>query len=140
MALAGITRIAALAVELLLGADVEQHQVLLAEPAFELRSGRQRVEPGLELSLDRLELDLAGCELVRPGGDAAEQHGHARMARELGELGRRHRADAVAAVINDEPFLAGDAVPAQSQAHLSGERFDHLGIAHRRRRAEHERP
>ena len=61
------------------------------------------------------------------------------MPGKLGHLRGGHRADAVAAVVEHEPFLSGDAVTAQAQTDLRGERLEHRPVAHRRRRPEHER-
>src|SRR5439155_672026 len=114
-------------------------QPFFAQPALHLRTRRERVQTGPKLHLDGLELDLADFQLPRPGGNAAEQHSDSRVAGELGELCRRHRSDAVAAVVEDEPLFTRNAMAAQPQADLLRERFDHFGIAHRRRRAEHQR-
>ena len=62
------------------------------------------------------------------------------MPGQLRHLGSGHRTHAVATVVEDEPFLAGDAVAAKTQANLRRERLEHLAVAHRRRGAEHERP
>ena len=62
------------------------------------------------------------------------------MARELGHLRGRHRADAVAAVDEHEPLAARDPVPPQAQRDLLRERARRLLVRRRRRRAEHERP
>src|SRR6185503_8235424 len=95
-------------------------------------------ETRLEARLDWLQLDLSDCGVSRPAGEAAEQYRDPRMSRELRHLRGRHRADAVAAVVQHEPLFAGDAVAAQTQADLRGERLEHLAVAHRRRRPEHE--
>ena len=140
VALAGVARVAAAPRELLLGPDIEERQPLPPTAPLDLIAGGQRVEARLELDLDRLELDLTDLLIARPRGDAAEQHGDPRVAGQFGELSRRHRADAVAAVVEHKPLLAGDAVAAQAQADLLRERLDHIGVAHRRRRAEDQRP
>src|SRR4051794_32714935 len=66
-----VARVAALSVELLLGAHVEQRQPCLAQPALYLGPRRESIQPRLQLHLHRLELDLAGFQLARPGCDAA---------------------------------------------------------------------
>src|SRR5881392_4017792 len=134
VALARVARVAAASRELLFGPDVQKRPTLLAPPTIDLVPRGQRVDPRLELDLDWLELDLANLQIARPGGDPAEQHCDARVAGQLGELSRRHRADAVAAIVENEPLVTGDAVAAEAQADLLGERLDHIGIAHRWRR------
>src|SRR5262249_24043596 len=73
-------------------------------------------------------------------GVAAGEDGTVRRAGELRELRRRHCPDAVTTVVEHEPLLTGDPVAAKTEADLLGQRLDHFGIAHRRRRAQHERP
>ena len=61
------------------------------------------------------------------------------MPCELRHLRGWHRSDAVAAVVEHQPLLAGDAVAPQPQADLRRKRLEHRPVAHRRRRAEDER-
>ena len=61
------------------------------------------------------------------------------MPGERGELVRGAGADAVAAVVEHEPLLAGDPVAAQAQPHLGRELLEHGAVGDRCRRAEHER-
>ena len=86
-----------------------------------------------------LELDGALRELALPAGDATDEDRDVAVARELGQLQRRHRADAVAAVDEHEPLRARDPVAAEPQRDLLRELRERLGLRERRRRAEHER-
>ena len=138
-ALARVARRAGAARVLLGAADVEHGQLRILEAGEQLVARRQGLEVRRPLHAHLLELDLTRLDRARPGGDAAEEHGDPRVAGELGELRRRHRADPVAAVVEDEPLLAGDAVAAQPQADLGRERLDRGPVGHRRRRPEHER-
>ena len=61
------------------------------------------------------------------------------MAGHQRRLLRGGGADAVAAVVEDEPLLAGDAVAAEPPLHLDRELLHRLARRERRRRAEHER-
>ena len=139
-ALARVARIAVLASELLFRTNVEDHQRRILEPARKLVARRNGVEARFEAGLHRMQLDLPDLQLARPRSNAAEENGDARMSRELRHLRRGHRAHAVAAVVEDEPLVAGHAVTPQAQADLRRERLQHLAIAHRRRRAQNERP
>src|SRR6266550_5096495 len=138
--LAGIARIAVLPSELLLRTNVEDHQRRILEPPRKLVARRNGVETRFEARLHRMQLDLPDLQLARPRGDSPEENGDTRMSCKLGHLCRRHRTHAVATVVEDKPLVAGHAVTAQAQADLRRERLQHLAIAHRRRRAENERP
>src|SRR3954469_21595978 len=85
--LARVAGIAVLASELVLRADVEDHQRRVAEPPRQLVPRGNRVEVGLEARLHRMQLDLADLQLAGPGRNAAEQHGHVRMSCKLRHLG-----------------------------------------------------
>ena len=61
------------------------------------------------------------------------------MARHQRGLLRGGGADAVAAVVQHEPLLPGDAVAAEPPLHLDCELLHRLARRQRRRRAEHER-
>ena len=61
------------------------------------------------------------------------------MAGQQRGLLRRGGADAVAAVVEHEPLLAGDAVAPEPALHLDRELLHRLTRSERRRRAEHER-
>ena len=139
VSLARIARIPALTLELDIGADVQDHEHPIVESAEKLVARRHRIEARLERRLDRVQLDLADLGLAAPRGEAAEQHRNARMSGELGHLRRGHRADTVAAVVEHQALVAGDAVAAQSKPDLRRERLQHVAVAHRRRRSEHER-
>ena len=56
------------------------------------------------------------------------EHRHARVAGELRHLRRRHRPDAVAAVVEHEPLLSGDAVAPEPQRDLVRELADRLRV------------
>src|SRR5579862_6107523 len=136
-----VARAAATSRELIVAAHVDDGQRRVVEPRRQLAARRQRARARLEVGLAH------GRELVRPGLDlagprrhAADQDGDARMSRQLGELRRRHGADAVAAVNEDETLPSGDAVPAKTQHDLLRELRDGRVVRRRRRRAEHERP
>src|SRR5439155_23315611 len=86
VALPRVARRPGLAVVLLRPADVEDRELRVVEPAGKPRMCRQSLRPRLELRLHRLELGRSLVQLARPAGDAAEQHGDARVAGELGEL------------------------------------------------------
>jgi hypothetical protein len=128
-----------LAAELFLEPDVEDQQVGVVEPARDLVACWHRSVIRLERRFHRLQLDLAGLRLAAPGRQAAEEHCNARMPGELRHLRGGHRADAVAAVVENQPLLAGDAVTPEAQGHLRRERLQQVAVAHRRRRAEHQR-
>src|SRR6266516_3899938 len=131
--LARVARIAVFAFELLLRANVEDHQRRVLEPAHQLVARWHGVEAGLEGRLHWMQFDLSHLQLAPPGGNAAEQHGHTRMSCKLCHLSGGHRADAVAAVVEDEPLVAGHPVTPEAQTDLRRERLQHLPIAHRRR-------
>src|SRR5262249_22104472 len=105
--------IAVVSAVLVVGADVEDRQVRFAEAADELVTSGDGAVLRLEGRLHGMELDLADLDLAGPRRKAAEEHGDAWMAGELGHLGRRHRSHSVATVVEDEALLAGDAVPPQ---------------------------
>ena len=86
-----------------------------------------------------MQLDRADLELARPRGHAAEQHSDPWMPCKFRHLCSRHCTHAVATVIQDKPFLAGDTVPAEPEADFGRKRLEHRAVAHRRRRAEDER-
>ena len=120
-------------------AHVEDRQGGILEPLEQLVPGRHRLGPRLQARPRLLQLDRSRLEVAGPAGDAARQDRHLRMARELGGLGRRRGADAVAAVVEDEALLAGDAVAPEPALHLDRELVDGLRARERRRRAEHQR-
>src|SRR5439155_13946900 len=121
VALPRVARRSGLARVLLRAADVEDRQRRVVEPRRELRVGRQRLGARLELRLHGLELRRTLLEVARPAGDAAEQNRDARVAGQLGELRRRHRAHSVSAVVEHERLLPGDPVAAEAKADLARE-------------------
>src|SRR5439155_10348963 len=139
-ALARVARIPVLALELLFRTNVEDHERRVLEPAHELVARGNGIEAWFEARLHRVQLDLSDLQLTWPGGDSAEQHGNTWMSCKLRHLRGGHRAHAVAAVVENEPLVAGYAVTPQPQPDLGRERLEHLAIAHRRRRAKDERP
>jgi len=139
VALARVARVAAAAGELLVGADVDDRQALVGETVAQLLPRRHRLEPRLEARPRLLQLDRALLELARPGGHASGQDRDPRVPGEQRRLRGRRGADAVAAVVEHEPLLAGDAVAAEPALHLDRELLNRLPRRERRRRAEHER-
>src|SRR5439155_20187093 len=118
--------------------DVEDRELRVVEPREELVTSRERGEPRLQANLDRREVRRPELQLPRPLGETAQQDGDLRMARQLGELRRHDRPEAVAAVVEDESLLAGHAVAAEPETDLGRERAHRVGIRHRRRRADDE--
>ncbi len=138
-----LTRIAVVAAAagvLVRRAHVEEQERLVAEPRRQLLPGRQRVQVRHERRLPhRLELDRPLLQLGRPAGDAAEQDRDLRVPRQLRHLRCRHRADAVAAIDEHEPLLAGDPVTAQTKRDLLRQLLRRRLVGAGGRRAEDER-
>ncbi len=117
VALARIALVAAAARVLVRRPHVEDRQRRIVEPACKVLPRRECLRISLEIGLylpHVIELDRALVELALPTGDAAEEDRHLRMARELGHLRGRHRADAVAAIDEHEALAARDSVPPQA--------------------------
>jgi hypothetical protein len=105
-----VARVSALAAELVLAARVEERQLGVVETAAQLLERRHRLEVRVELVSVLVQLHHPLLELTLPRRQAARQHRDRRMPSELRELRRGRRSDAVAAVVEHEPLLAGDAV------------------------------
>src|SRR5262245_17877152 len=122
MPLPRVAGVAAFARELLGSPNVHDDEPRVTEAAEQLLPGRYGVEAWRQLHLALPQLDDTGLQLAMPGGESAGEYGNAGMTGQLRDLRHRGSRDAVAPVVEDEPLLPCDSVPAQPEPHLRGER------------------
>ena len=124
--------------ELLWMADVDEGERGIVQASSQLVQCRNASSRGSSSTRD-LSRTTAPSSCSLPRGEAAGEHRDVRVSGQLDRLKRGGGGDAASLVVEHEPLVAGYSVPAESQPHLTGERFDDVGARELAGRADHER-